>query len=103
MNVNTKKLDLKSLRAQAGLDIEKARHFSLAGFVALIVVLYGFVLLRINSLSNAQPSQESVTSQVKAARVPRIEQSVVDQLESLHDNSVNVQALFNDTRSNPFQ
>jgi hypothetical protein len=103
MNLNTKKLDLKSLRAQAGLDIEKARRFSLIGFAALIVVLYGFVLLRINSLSNAQPSQESVTSQVKAARVPRIEQSVVNQLESLHDNSVNVQALFNDTRSNPFQ
>ena len=66
-------------------------------------MLYGFVLLRINSLSNAQPSPESVTSQVKAARVPRIEQSVVNQLESLHDNSVNVQTLFNETRSNPFQ
>ena len=31
MNVNTKKLDLKSLRSQAGLDIEKARRFSLVG------------------------------------------------------------------------
>lgn len=100
--MNANKLDLKLLTAKASLGIEKARRFSLPGFVILVVLLYGFVLFRINTLSNAQPSSDSVTSQVRAARVPHIDQAVVKQLESLHDNSVNVQTLFNEARSNPF-
>ncbi len=100
--MNAKKLDIQSLKIQAALVVQKARRFSVVGFLVLVAVLYGFVLLRISSLSNAQPSSDSVTSQVKAAQVPHIDQAVVKQLESLHDNSVNVQALFNEARSNPF-
>jgi hypothetical protein len=101
--MNDKKLDLKALQAKADLWLRRARRFSLLLFIGFIAILYGFVLLRINSLSNVQPSPESVTSQVKAAGVPHIDESVVQQLESLHNNSVNVQALFNDARNNPFQ
>lgn len=101
--MNSDKTDLKSLIARFSTYIENARRFSVVGFVVLVAVLYGFVLLRINTLSNAEPSDDSVTSQVQAAKVPRIEPSVVKQLESLHDNSVNVRSLFNDSRSNPFR
>jgi hypothetical protein len=101
--MNSKKLDLKSFIAKAGLGVEKIRRFSLILFISFVALIYGFVIFRINSLSNAQPSSESVTSQVKAAQVPHIDKSVVKQIESLHDNSVNVQTLFNEARSNPFQ
>lgn len=101
--MSAKKPDMKSLRDLGTVYLEKARGWSLIGFLALIVLLYGFVLLKINTLSNAQPSEDSITSQVKAARVPHIDQTVVSQLKSLHDNSVSVQALFDQSRSNPFQ
>jgi hypothetical protein len=65
-------------------------------------LLYGFLLLRISDLANMQPSQDSVTSQVKAARLPHIDPAVVKQLHSLQDNSVNVQSLFDQVRNNPF-
>lgn len=101
--MNSKKLDLKSLIAKAGLGVEKVRRFSFILFISFVAILYGFIIFRINSLSNAQPSSESVSSQVKAAQVPHIDKSVVKQIESLNDNSVNVQTLFNKARSNPFQ
>jgi hypothetical protein len=101
--MNSKKTDLKSLIATADLGIEKVRRFSFVLFISFVALLYGFVIFRINSLSNAQPSSDSVTSQVQAAQVPHIDKSVVKQLESLHDNSVNVQTLFNEGRGNPFQ
>lgn len=100
--MNGKNINLKPWLTKANRDLDKARQFSALAFIIFVAVLYGFVLLRINSLSNQQPSPDSVTSQVQAARVPHIDQSVVKQLESLHDNSVNVQALFNQARSNPF-
>jgi hypothetical protein len=61
------------------------------------------VLLRINTLGSTQPSSDAVTSQVQAARIPHIDQSVVRQLQSLQDNSVSVKSLFNQARANPFQ
>lgn len=101
--MSTKKPDLKSLTAKAAPAVAEVRRFSLVLFLIFVALLYGFVLLRVNSLGNAEPSQDSVTSQVQAARVPHIDEKVVNQLESLQNNSVNVQALFNQARSNPFQ
>jgi len=86
----------------AGL-LQKARRYSFATFIAFVVLIYGFLLFRIHSLGTAQPSNDAVSSQVKAAHIPRIDQSVVQQLQSLQDNSVSVQALFDQARSNPFQ
>jgi hypothetical protein len=72
-------------------------------FLAFVAVLYGIVLLHINSLNGQQPSTQAVNSQVKAANVPHIDQSVVQQIQSLQDNSVSVQSLFDQARNNPFQ
>jgi hypothetical protein len=101
--MNTKKPDLKFLTAKARLGLEKVRRFSFVLFLGFVAILYGFVLLRVNSLSNIQPSNDSVTSQIKAAGVPHIDEKTVKQLESLQNNSVNVQALFNESRNNPFE
>lgn len=101
--MNAKKTDLKSLTNQAKQAFEKARRFSLISFLCLVAILYGFVLLRISTLSNTQPSSDSVTSQINAAQVPHIDEKTVQQLESLQNNSVNVKALFNEARNNPFQ
>lgn len=100
--MNAKKPDIKSILPTVGRDINKARRFSVVGFVVFVAVLYGFLFLRINSLNDVQPSNDSVTGQVKAAGVPHIDESVVKQLESLKDNSVNVRTLFNQARKSPF-
>ncbi|HYH36466.1 MAG TPA: hypothetical protein VD706_03135 [Candidatus Saccharimonadales bacterium] len=103
--MNIKGLDSASLslRAQISLGVTKIRKFSLLLFIGFVALLYGFVLLRISTLSSQQPSPDSVTGQVQAAHVPHIDESVAKRLESLHNNSVNVQTLFNESRSNPFQ
>ncbi len=81
---------------------DKFRGYSLIAFVALVVVLYGFLVLRINSLGSAQPSETAISSHVQEAKVLRIDPAVVDQLKSLQDNSVSVKSLFDETRANPF-
>ncbi len=83
--------------------LQTSRRYSLVAFIIFVAALYGFVLLRINSLSNVQPSSDAVNSQVQAAHIPRVDPTVIRQLQSLQDNSVSVQTLFNDARSNPFQ
>lgn len=83
--------------------LSRLRDYSLILFIVFVAGLYGFVLFRVNSLSHAQPLASDVTSQVTAAAIPHIDPTVVKQLQALQDNSVGVQALFNQARSNPFQ
>jgi len=72
-------------------------------FFLLLAMVYAFMILRINMLSNVQVDQSEVSSKVKATGVPRVHAADALRLESLKDNSVNVQTLFEQNRTNPFQ
>ena len=101
--MNKSKPKLADLTEKGAALLQRARQYSLILFLVFVALVYGFVLLRINSLTNAQPSSDAVTSQVRAAQIPHIDQSVLQQLQSLQDNSVSVKSLFNQARQNPFQ
>ncbi len=94
---------LKDLIEKVLSLLRKLRPYSLAVFLIFVGCLYGFLLLRAHTLNNEQPNTDAVTGQVKAARLPHIDQAVVKQLQTLRDNSVNVKALFDQGRNNPFQ
>ena len=80
-----------------------AARYAVVLFLVLLLAVYGFVLLKITAYSNAEPSPDAITAQVKAAATPHVSQSVVQQMQSLQDHSVGVQSLFDQARSNPFQ
>ena len=88
--------------AKAHQTLTKLRPYSFVIFVALVGIVYATVLLRVQSLSNQQPTDEAISSQVEAARIPHIDPKVVEQLNSLEDNSVSIKTLFDEARSNPF-
>ena len=96
-------VQIKELTGKALGILRKLQPYSLVIFLIFVGCMYGSLLLRTQTLNSKSPSQDAVNSQVKAARLPHIDQSVVQQLQSLRDNSVNVKALFDRGRNNPFQ
>ena len=97
------KLDTEQLKQKAFDGLGRLKKYNFILFIFLVVLLYGSVLYKIQSLKSAQPSPDSVSTQVKAAKVPKINEDVIRQLQTLHDNSVSVQTLFDTERSNPFK
>jgi hypothetical protein len=93
---------LKTLLVVLKARLNRLGRYALPLFICLVALTYGFLLLRVTTLSRAEPDQQQVDSQVNASQVLRINPDVVKQLNSLQDNSVNVQALFDQARSNPF-
>ena len=79
----------------------KLRQVAPMLFFLIVAAMYGFLLLQIMLLSNVQPKDNEVKSQISRLN-PNIDQKAAQQLQSLEDNSVNVQTLFNDARNNPF-
>lgn len=91
---------MNSLELQLQQLAKRLMQLRVPLFLLFVVLVYGFIVWRINTLSNAQPSQ--VTSQLKSSS-PRIDQATVDKIKQLRDNNVTVRALFNQARKNPFQ
>lgn len=71
--------------------------------ICLMALLYAYVLLKTSSFLNAAPSSSAIAHDLKTSVAPAINQKVVNELGQLQNNSVSVQALFNQARSNPFQ
>ena len=70
-------------------------------FFLAVAALYGFIVWRINAFSNAPASTTVKTPNVAAQ--PHIDPATIAKIQSLQDNSVSVQTLFDSARQNPFQ
>lgn len=90
-----------NVKAQLSALVKKLVRLAPLGFFVIVAALFAFLLLRINSLSNIQPNESEMSSEVTKL-TPHIDQKSVAQLKSLEDNSVNVQTLFSQARNNPF-
>lgn len=94
-------IDLSTLGTQLSGVLKRLRAYRGFVFFLLVAALYGFILWRINVYSNAPAAQSSGAS--STASLPHIDQNVAQKMLDLQNNSVNVQALFNEARQNPFQ
>jgi len=66
-------------------------------FIGLTVVICGYLLYKTYSYKNNSPTVN--TNQTQALKINK---QTVDKLNSLKDNSVEVRAIFNNARDNPF-
>ena len=98
-----KDLDLKAIgpmltKMFGGLG----KYFGFFVFM-LIAGAYAYTVFTINSLSNPDINQSEVLAETLSLPVPRVDDEAARQLQTLKDNSVNVQTLFEQGRTNPFQ
>jgi hypothetical protein len=96
-------LSLKQLQQSLRRTVKVLSRYSAILFFLLISSVYGFVIFRINTFVSAQPSQSDIDAQSTTTTIPRVDPKIAEQLQSLEDNSVNVQTLFDQARNNPFQ
>lgn len=98
----SKDLSLKSINVIPRLKKLATKYSKHAVFACLILILlvYVFVVFRINSLANAEPSPDQ--EQVVTTSVPHIDPNAVKQIQNLESNNTDVHSLFEQARNNPF-
>jgi hypothetical protein len=94
-------ITLGGIGTQIGGVLKKMRAYQALIFFLFVAALYGFILWRINTYSNAPASQSAENAQMGSQ--PHVDQATVQKMLELQNNSVSVQALFNQARANPFQ
>ncbi len=78
------------------------RRYKAFVFLISLLVIYGFLIFKINSLNNSEPSDSDVTTKLQTVTRPHIDQTAIDKIQLLQGNSVPVKSLFNSARNNPF-
>jgi zona occludens toxin (predicted ATPase) len=98
--MKNKDLKLKGLSGSLKQVFSKINAYKVFIFFLLVAATYGYILWRINVFSNApaDPAQEAAQ---KSAQ-PHIDAATVEKIQSLQDNSVSVQSLFDSARQNTF-
>lgn len=97
-DLDMKKVNFKQLAALFSKRFGK--HLIFAA-VLLVLLVYVFIVFRINSLAKADPSPDQ---QVTASNsVPKVDPKAIKQIEELEQSNTEVHALFENARNNPFQ
>lgn len=95
-------IELKSPLPMLATTVKKTRPYVGVMIFLLFAAIYGYMVIKINALSNPTIDQSAVMTEVKSLPVPRIDSEAASQLLTLEDNSVSVKTLFEKSRTNPF-
>lgn len=93
----------EATREQLQRILSKLIQFKVTLFLLLVGIVYIYVIWQVDTLSKAQPSATTIALQSHTSASPNIDPATVDKIQQLQNNSVSVQALFNQARANPFQ
>lgn len=97
------KHDLSHVKDRLRQLTQVLRRYAVPLFLLFLLSIYGFLGVRVMSLTSVEPDQSAVTAKLKTAGVPHIDEEVLQKIQQLQDNSVEVQTLFDQARNNPFQ
>lgn len=97
------KVDLKSLPASIKRAVLKVRPY--LSYVVIVIVLgaYAFILINIRLIAGREPTNEAVTEKLLEIKRPQVDKETVERLQQLKDQNVQVKALFDQARDNPFE
>lgn len=95
-------LDLKKIVSKIEPVAQRLLGYLWLITLVLFVAAYSFLLVRINTLTAAKPSDESISERLKTVPRPRIDERAADKMQQLEDQNVKIQTLFNEARKNPF-
>jgi hypothetical protein len=99
----TTKIDLSTLGPRLKKLWRKfSGHLAFTAIVAVLLI-YVLVVWRIGKLVTAEPPPEAVDSALAATSIPKIDQKIINQIQSLEQGNTEIHSLFNQARNNPFQ
>ncbi|HSX16898.1 MAG TPA: hypothetical protein VLH86_02245 [Patescibacteria group bacterium] len=77
-------------------------RYTIMGVFLLFMLIYSALVLRINHLSSKEPSDSQVSSELKTIPRPKVDPATLAKIQQLQDQNIQVKALFDQARQNPF-
>ena len=71
-------------------------------FVIVIVGIFGFMTMRIAHFSNLDPTELQIENTQNSLNNIKLDSNAVQKINELQSQNINIESLFNNGRSNPF-
>lgn len=97
MNIEVKDLPNRLLAA-----FQKAVRFMPFMFALIILGLYSFLILHVNQLMQVEVRDEDVEEIIRETAGLEIDRQAIEAIERLEDQNVEIEAIFQEARDNPF-
>lgn len=95
--------DLSSITTFANGILDFLKRYAVLIFFVALCGVYGFLAYRINSLTNADPTDEAIAEKLDAVTRPRIDEESISKMRELEEENIEVETLFKEARKNPFK
>lgn len=96
-------LDLKDIPAKLNQLSNRLKKYNVFIAVIFVLLMYGFLINQIRLLSTSQPTRTEVDSRLNELQTPRLDEEALSKIQQLQSENIEVKALFNQGRQNPFQ
>lgn len=97
-----KDLELKAFVNKLKSIGQMTKRYAVVIFIVILVGIYGFLVYRINVLTQTEPSETAVNEQLQTVQRPKVDQNAIDKIQKLQNQNVEVKSLFDQARNNPF-
>ena len=97
-----KSFNFSEIKEQINEVVQLLNKNKLYIFILFVVLTYGYIYIKMKSADSASPNIAQVQAIANPLAGTKINAQVVQQIQSLQNNSVNVQTLFQNARNNPF-
>lgn len=95
-------LEIKNLTTLIQPALNRLTHYSGVLFIIGFLSVYAFLVMQVNVLVNSEPSTAEITQQTAGIKKLKIDQDALDKMLKLEAENIDVGALFNELRNNPF-
>ncbi len=96
------KLDIQPLLKKIRPLTNFLKRDSVGIFLAIVAIIFGFLIWKIGTLANAEPTQDALTEKLTSVVRPKIDPASIKKIEDLESQNIDIQSYFSD-RNNPFQ
>lgn len=94
--------DMQKLTNYIQTALSFASRYAVTLVILVFAVACGYIITLASSLTQQEPSQAAVNDQLKSVPRPRISDAVAERMLQLESQNVDVQAIFQQARDNPF-
>jgi hypothetical protein len=82
--------------------IDGFNRYRITIFIVFFIGIYTFLVFRISSLTNREPDPAALSDRLQTVQRLRIDQNSIDRILELEEQNIDVRALFEQARNNPF-
>ncbi len=95
-------LDIKQLSSKVAPILKKVNKYRILIFILCLAFVFGFLLIKINSYAQIEPTEDAVAEKLTTVQRPKIDEKALERIKQLEDQNIEVQTIFKQARDNPF-